>query len=196
VPHGLGLDRHFGLHDGGLNLDASHGEYRAAVEQAIQRIAGARLPNGTKPVLTGDLEFVRSVSNVRTSVLYGRLPWENPTAGYHDEHGRLTHVDIRLTDLVYIGTKARKAKPESGGHAAVAAHPEIPATYRDGSPRVFEMTLAHEVGHAARIIRGQALPDFMAEEYLITNLENQYRFARGIAQRTFYGDMRVKQSPW
>ena len=30
----------------------------------------------------------------------------------------------------------------------------------------------------------------------MTNLENQYRFARDVPQRKLYGDMAVKQYPW
>ena len=98
------------LHDGGLNLESCHGEYHRAVTGALRQIASARLPSGSKPVLTGELEFVAGVTDVRTNVVYGRLPWENPTTGWHDQRGKLTHVDIRLTDLVYIGTRVKSGQ--------------------------------------------------------------------------------------
>jgi hypothetical protein len=67
--------------------------------------------------------------------------------------------------------------------------------YEDGTPRIFEMSLAHEIGHASRIIQRKTFPDFLIEERLVSNFENQYRYARGVPQRKFYGDMPLKQYP-
>jgi hypothetical protein len=182
---------------GGLDLNGCHGPYLARVNEALRKIARARLPTGAPPFLTKDLEFVEGHPTVVTGVVYGRLPWaSNKTEPRYGNQGKLVQIDISLTDLAFLGTPAKKAHPAIHGHAAIAGHPATPATYPDGSPRTLETSLAHEIGHAARLLRHQSLEVWTVEEVLVTNLENQYRYACGIPQRQAYGDIPVKQYPW
>jgi len=194
VPGPLGVRPPPGMdHGGGLNLSGSEGPFRSQIELALDQIARARLPDGSRPVLVGCLEFVRKTLTVRTNVLFGELPLGQTSAKPRwDADGHLT-IDIRISRLDLIGTRERKPGPATHGHAAVPGHPALPALYSDGSPRTLETTLVHEVGHAARIIRHETFPDYLVEERLVSNLENQYRFARGIAQRKLYGEMELKQ---
>jgi len=91
-------------------------------------------------------------------------------------------IDIRITKFSFAGDNTK---------------------YEDGSPRTLETVVAHEVGHAARIINGPAATtrfgysstSRMVEEVAVTNLENQYRFARGIPQRQTYGGQDLRQYP-
>lgn len=62
----------------------------------------------------------------------------------------------------------------------------------DGAPRTLDTVLAHELVHAWRLTAGLApiLPSAGAsarEETLTTYLENEYRFARNLGQRSYYG---------
>jgi hypothetical protein len=192
-----GMDSLWARRVGGLELNACHGPYLGQVHQALRTIAGARLPTGVPPFLTNDLEFVERHPTVVTTVAYGRRPWAtNKTESRYGQRGKLMQIDISLTDLAFLGTPAKKARPGTHGHAAIAGHTAMPATYPDGSPRTLETSLAHEIGHAARLLRHQNLEVWTVEEVLVTNLENQYRYARAIPQRQLYGDIPVKQYPW
>ena len=179
---------------GGVNLDGCVGLFRQEAEHALQQIRRARLPDGTRPVLAGDLEVVQNNLTVRTNLTYGRVPLGNETRASEDEAGHLI-IQIRITYLDFIGTKAVAAQSPHGGHKAIVGHLALPAMYEDGTPRIFEMSLAHEIGHASRIIQRKTFPDFLIEERLVSNFENQYRYARGVPQRKFYGDMPLKQYP-
>lgn len=177
---------------GGLHLDGCVGVFRPSAERALKEIRGARLPDGSRPVLVGDLEIVQNALTVRTNLTYGMVPLGNKTEGSWDASGHLV-IQIQITHLDFIGTKAVAARPAHGGHGAIPGHPALPAMYEDGTPRIFEASLAHEIGHASRIIQRKTFPDFMIEEHLVSNFENQYRYARGIPQRKFYGDVALKQ---
>jgi hypothetical protein len=160
-------------HHGGLDLSACRGHYRVEVDVALKAIASARLPDGRRPFLTDALDIVRTSNTVRTSVLYDRLPQGNPTRP--NPFGDLTDVQITITSISFMGAMAE---------------------YGDGSIRTLETVLAHELGHAARLIRRLASQVWEVEEKIVTGLENEYRYARNITpQRKLYDGAPVKQYP-
>ena len=181
---------------GGLDLSACHGRYHTDIEAALGVIAKARLPGGGPPQLTKDLETVRGHPTVVTYIEYGLLRWAQPTTAEYDDDHRLIGVVIRLTAMAFWGTSAKSAHPATKHHAAFAPQPALPALFSDGSPRLLETSLAHEIGHAARIIGHRTLEVWETDEVIVTELENQYRYARHILQRKGYGDIPVKQYPW
>lgn len=143
------------------------------VLSALDSIEGAELPDGSKPVLTRATEGVEH-SDVNTVVRYGALPpgSGNQTGGVY-VGGKLAYVQIDISDISVL--------PGS--------------TYSDGSPKTLETVLAHEMGHAYRIINAQANLGLLGEELTVSGLENQYRFAQGIQQRQYYGTYELKQYP-
>lgn len=161
----------------GLFLDSCKGLYRRAVDKALDKIAAARLPEGAPPMATLWVEKLKQ-SKIITGVAYGQYPLTNFTRPLYGPKG-LMGVSVQISSFSYLN-----------GDSEV---------FPDGSPHLLECTLAHELSHAYRLIRGENFPNWVAEELWVSRIENQYRFARGIGQRKFYdkaGVMPIKQYPW
>jgi hypothetical protein len=171
-------DNHKRRH-GGLDLSDCRGIFRHKIETALRMIVHAQLPDGRRPFCAEAVDIVRTARAFRTYLLFDVLPINSNSLGPVFYKGEIVGYDVKISSTSFEG---------------------ILGVYPDGAPKTLETLLAHELGHAARLIRNQASLNWNVEEVLMTELENQYRYARNIKpQRTSYdghGIIPVKTYPW
>jgi hypothetical protein len=164
---------------GGLDLTDCHGAFRHKVDMALKEISAARLPDGRRPFCSEAVDIVKTAKGFSTYVLFDVLPIYLNQAEPVVRKGEIIGYDIKISATSIEG---------------------ILGVYPDGAPKTLETLLAHEFCHAARFIRRATYPNVRVEEVYVTGLENEYRYARGIApQRQSYdghGELPVKTYPW
>ena len=127
---------------------------------------GCRLADGSKPQSVLSLEAAENGDKVISLMVGSQGNGAGPTPP---------------------ATRADSQNPSIGAPGTVYFNPWKVGAYGDGTFRIPEASLVHEIHHAWEYTQGISSPTRQGREVSATSIENWHRKAMGVPQRTAYG---------